>query len=146
MIIKWFRGKPKGWMVKFPINFVGAFISFIVMMIFFITKFAQVWSVLIFLPLIVYCFHRINNYFESVGEQLRLKYEEESVSIKGNVIIVPVAGITQVVENSICYAKSITDQVIAVYVSFDREEEKRFEEQWKQWQPDVRLVTLHSHY
>lgn len=146
MIIKWFRERPKGWMVKFPINFVGAFISFIVMMIFFITKFAQVWSVLIFLPLIVYCFHRINNHFESVGEQLRLKYEEESVSIKGNVIIVPVAGITQVVENSICYAKSITDQVIAVYVSFDREEEKRFEEKWKQWQPDVRLVTLHSHY
>ena len=45
------------------------------------------------------------------------------------------------------YAKSLSaDQVIAVYVAFDREEEKKFEEKWKVWQPEVRLVTLHSHY
>ncbi len=146
MILKWFREKPKGWIGKFIINFIGALISFIVMMIFFITKFAQVWSVLIFLPIIVYCFHQINKHFESVGEQLRLKAGEEPIKIEGNVIIVPVAGITQVVENSISYAKSLTDQVIAVYVSFDREDEKLFEQKWKNWQPDVRLVTLHSHY
>ncbi|MGJ7919924.1 APC family permease [Neobacillus sp. LXY-4] len=146
MIVKWFREKPKGWGYKFIINFVGALISFTVMMIFFITKFTQVWSVLLFLPIIVYCFHRINRHYESVGEQLRLKAGEPAVLIEGNVIIVPVAGITQVVENSINYAKSLTDQVIAVYVSFDREDEKLFEQKWKSWQPDVRLVTLHSHY
>ena len=38
------------------------------------------------------------------------------------------------------------DQMIAVYVSFEREDEKKFEEKWKKWQPDIRLVTLHSHY
>ena len=54
---------------------------------------------------------------------------------------------THVVENSLNYAKSLSaDQVIAVYVAFDREEEKKFEEKWKKWQPEVRLVTLHSHY
>lgn len=26
------------------------------------------------------------------------------------------------------------------------EDEKRFEEKWQKWQPDVRLVTLQSHY
>ncbi|AGK54765.1 APC family permease [Bacillus sp. 1NLA3E] len=146
MIIKWFREKPKGWVYKFIINLVGALISFTVMMIFFITKFGQVWSVLIFLPVIVYGFHRISKHYDSVGEQLRLKAGEAAVPINGNIIIVPVAGITQVVENSINYAKTLTDQVIAVYVSFDREDEKLFEQKWKNWQPDVRLVTLHSHY
>jgi hypothetical protein len=38
------------------------------------------------------------------------------------------------------------DQIIAVYVSFEREDEKVFEEKWKNWQPDVRLVTLQSYY
>ena len=67
--------------------------------------------------------------------------------IEGNVVIVPVAGITTVVENSLNYAKGLSpDQIIAVYVSFEREDEKKFEEKWKKWQPDVRLVTLHSHY
>lgn len=146
MIVKWLREKPQGWVYKLSINFVGALISFIVMMIFFITKFAQVWSVLIFLPIIILGFHRIKNHYESVGEQLRINKNEPAVPIEGNVIIVPVAGITQVVENSINYAKSLTDQVIAVYVAFDRDDEKLFEQKWKNWQPDVRLVTLHSQY
>ncbi|NMD70259.1 APC family permease [Bacillus sp. DNRA2] len=146
MLLKWLREKPKGWLSRFIINLTGALISFTVMMIFFITKFGQVWSVLIFLPIIVVCFHRVKIHYEAVGEQLRLKEDAGSVPIKGNVIIVPVAGITQVVENSISYAKSLTDQVIAVYVSFDRDDEKQFEQKWKSWQPNVRLVTLHSHY
>ncbi|MDP4171944.1 MAG: amino acid permease, partial [Bacillota bacterium] len=146
MIIKWLREKPAGWVAKLTANLIGTIITFTVLMIFFITKFGQVWSVLIFLPIIVLFFHRIHTHYEAVGEQLRLDPDHPAVKIEGNVIIVPVAGITKVVENSINYAKSITDQVIAVYVSFDREDEKRFEEKWEKWCPDVRLVTLQSHY
>lgn len=82
-----------------------------------------------------------------MGDQLSLKTCEPLVPIEGNVIVVPVAGMTHVVENSLNYAKALSaDQVIAVYVAFDREEEKKFEEKWEKWQPEVRLVTLHSHY
>ena len=72
--------------------------------------------------------------------QLRTSCADPVIPIEGNVIIVPVAGITKVVENSINYAKSLSvGQIIAVHVAFDKEEEKTFEEKWKQWQPDVRL-------
>ncbi|CAH0344740.1 APC family permease [Bacillus sp. CECT 9360] len=147
MLVKWIREKPKGWMVKLAINFVGALISFTVMMIFFLTKFGQVWPVLIFLPLIVFAFHRVKKHYQSVGEQLSIQSCEPAVPIEGNIVIVPVAGITHVVENSLNYTKSLSaNQIIAVYVAFDREDEKRFEERWNKWQPDVRLVTLHSSY
>ncbi|WP_243521624.1 APC family permease [Bacillus pseudomycoides] len=147
MVVKWIREKPQGWILKLTINLTGAIISFIVMSMFFLTKFAQVWTVLIFLPVIIIVFHRIRKHYEAVGDQLSLKTCEPIVPIEGNVIIVPVAGMTHVVENSLNYAKSLSpDQVIAVYVSFEREDEKKFEEKWKKWQPEVRLVTLHSHY
>ncbi|MGE6486768.1 APC family permease [Paenisporosarcina sp. NPDC076898] len=147
MLVKWMREKPKGWMVKLITNFVGAFISFAVMMIFFITKFGQVWAVLIFLPLLVYIFHKIKQHYISVGEQLSISTCEPAMPIEGNVIIVPVAGITHVVENSLNYAKSLKPtQIIAVYVSFERKDEHIFQEKWKKFQPDVRLVTLHSQY
>ncbi|MED1472609.1 APC family permease [Bacillus salipaludis] len=146
MIIKWVRQKPAGWVAKLTANLIGALITLTVLMIFFITKLGQVWFVFIFLPLIVILFHRINKHYEAVGEQLRVYNQQPAVPVEGNVIIVPVAGITRVVENSINYAKSLTDQIFAVYVSFDREDEKRFEEKWQKWQPDVRLVTLQSHY
>lgn len=147
MIVKWVREKPAGWIPKLMINATGAIISFIVTIMFFLTKFPQIWPVLIFLPIIIYMFHTIRKHYDAVGEQLRLTTCEPSFQIEGNVIIVPVAGMTHVVENSLKYAKSLSpNQILAVYVAFDREEEKRFKEKWKQWQPDVRLVTLHSHY
>ncbi|WP_409300867.1 APC family permease [Peribacillus sp. SCS-155] len=147
MMVKWIREKPSGWFLKLIINSVGALISFIVTIVFFLTKFAQVWPVLIFLPIIIFVFHKIRKHYEDVGDQLRLTTCEPAVPIEGNVIIVPVAGITHVVENSLNYAKSLNpDQIIAVYVAFERDEEKKFEEKWKKWQPDVRLVTLHSYY
>ncbi|MGG1398006.1 APC family permease [Bacillus salipaludis] len=146
MIIKWVREKPAGWVAKLTANLIGALITLTVLLIFFITKLGQVWFVFIFLPLIVLLFHRINKHYEAVGEQLRVYNQQPAIPIEGNVIIVPVAGVTRVVENSINYAKSLTDQIFAVYVSFDREDEKRFEEKWQKWQPDVRLVTLQSHY
>ncbi|QIZ08085.1 APC family permease [Priestia megaterium] len=147
MIVKWIREKPQGWLPKLIINTIGAIISFIVTMMFFLTKFTQVWSVLVFLPIILFVFYRIRKHYEAVGAQLSLTTCEPLMPIEGNVLIVPVAGMTNVVANSINYAKSLSqDQIIAVYVSFERDDEKNFEEKWKKWQPDVRLVTLHSHY
>ncbi|NRD77604.1 APC family permease [Bacillus sp. BRMEA1] len=146
MIVKWLREKPSGWLAKLTANLIGALITLTVLLIFFVTKFSQVWFVFIFLPLIVILFIRVNKHYEAVGEQLRIYAEEPAVPVEGNVIIVPVAGITKVVEHTINYAKSITDQIFAVYVSFDREDEKKFAEKWEKWQPDVRLVTLQSRY
>lgn len=147
MIVKWLREKPVGWKWKLTINTIGAIISFVVTLMFFLTKFTQVWPVLIFIPAIVYIFYKIKEHYDSVGEQLRIQSLEDKEMISGNVIIVPVAGITQVVSNSLAYAKSLKpDRLIAVYVAFSREDEKHLEEKWNKWQPDVRLVTLHSQY
>ncbi|WP_026694265.1 APC family permease [Peribacillus kribbensis] len=147
MLVKWIKEKPKGWLGKLIINAVGAIISFTVMMIFFITKFGQVWPVLIFLPVLVIIFHRIRRHYDAVGKQLRIASNKPVPPIEGNVIIIPVAGITHVVENSLNYAKSLSaDQIIAVYVSFEREDEKKFEDKWNKWQPGIRLVTLNSYY
>ncbi|AIQ64565.1 amino acid permease [Paenibacillus stellifer] len=147
MIVKWNREKPPGWLPKLIINSTGALISLIVTVMFFLTKFPQVWPVLVFLPLIIYLFHRIRKHYEAVADQLRLSTCEPSIPIDGNVIILPVAGITHVVENSLNYAKTLSaHQIIAVYVAFEREDEAVFEEKWAKWQPDVRLVTLYSPY
>ena len=147
MMVKWFKERPKMWIPKFIINTSGALICFGVSLMFFITKLAQVWPVFIFLPLIILIFHRIHKHYEAVGEQLRLTEDVSNSSVEGNVMIVPVAGLTRVVESSIRYAESLApDKLMAVYVSFDRETEKEFQEKWQQRFPNVRLVTLYSQY
>jgi len=147
MMVRWIRQRPAGWRPKLLINTIGAIISFTVTLVFFFTKFSEVWPVFIFLPLLLLVFHRIRKHYEAVADQLRVTASVEAVPIEGNVIIVPVAGITHVVMNSLNYAKSLSaQQIIAVYVPFDREEEALFEEKWNKWQPDVRLVTLYTPY
>ncbi|MBG9456781.1 amino acid permease [Lysinibacillus sphaericus] len=146
MMRKWWREKPKGWVAKFLINTIGAVISFVVAMMFFVTKLPQVWPVFIFLPIIIWTFHRIKQHYQTVGEQLRLDHEVLP-NVEGNVFIVPVAGITKVVENTLHYVQSLNvDKVIAFYVAFDQADAKAFEEKWKAWQPNVRLVTYYSPY
>ncbi|WP_054942961.1 APC family permease [Paenibacillus ihuae] len=148
MMIKWIRQKPEGWVSKLIINTTGALISFIVTIMFFLTKFPQVWPVLVFLPLIILLFYRIRKHYEAVADQLRISTcEEEPLAIEGNIIILPVAGITHVVENSLRYAQSLSaDQIIAVHVPFERDDEDIFEEKWKKFHPEIRLVTLYSPY
>ncbi|MCU9613243.1 APC family permease [Caldibacillus lycopersici] len=147
MMLKWLKEKPTGWVSKFTVNTFGAFICFIVTMMFIITKFAQVWPVFIFLPIIVSFFYKIRKHYDTVGEQLRVSADEDVPEIEGNIIIVPVSGITRVVEHSLNYAKSLhASQIIAVYVGFDRESIITFEEKWKKLHPDVRIVTLYSYY
>lgn len=146
MMRKWLRERPKGWQGKLTINTVGAIISFTVAAIFFVTKFGYVWPILIFVPVMVIIFHRIKSHYDSIGPQLKLT-DEMLPEMNGNVMIIPVSGITKMVRNSLNYAKTLNpDMIVAVYVSFDKEDLKAFEAKWKKWQPDIRLVTLYSPY
>lgn len=146
MIIKWIREKPQGWVPKLLTNLLGALISLTVLLIFFLTKFTHVWSIIVFLPIIIFIFHRIHNHYVAVGEQLRIDCNKLPKKMTGNIVIVPIAGITKVVEQSINYAETVGDQVIAVYVAFDKESEIRMQEKWKEWRPNIRLVTFVSSY
>lgn len=145
MVIKWIREKPAGWFPKLIANFVGAFISATVSIIFLTTKFTQVWSILVFLPLIVILFLRIRKHYEAVGDQLRLNNDIPE-KISGNIMIVPVAGITKVVERTMQYAQGIADEVYAVYISFDKESEEQMRVKWEAWNPNVKLIVVHSEY
>ena len=147
MIVKWLREKPQGWVSKLIVNTIGALISLIVTFMFFLTKLLHVWPVFVFLPIIVFLFYRVKKHYEDVSDQLRIIEDEEVKQIDGNVVIVPISGFTRVVENSINYAKALSpNRIIAVYVSFDYENEEDFEDKWNKWQPGIKLVTLHSPY
>lgn len=146
MMVRWLKLKPKGWVLRFAINTVGMLTTLGITLIFIITKFSHVWVVFIFLPLVMFLFFQIHRHYLNIAEQLRISMDVEKPVMKGSTIVVPVAGITRVVMNSLGYAKSLTDNVVAVYVGFDDEEIKRMEQKWAEWNPGVRLITLRSSF
>ncbi|MBD7969367.1 APC family permease [Paenibacillus gallinarum] len=146
MMIRWIKLKPSGWQIKLLINTVGMLTTLSITLIFIFTKFSQVWAVFIFLPLVIWIFMRIHRHYIHVADQLRINIQEDKLQIKGSTVVVPIGGITNVVRNSLSYAKSLTDNVVAVYVGFDDDSIHKMEEKWEGWNPGVRLITLKSSY
>ncbi|OXM83553.1 APC family permease [Paenibacillus rigui] len=146
MMIRWIKLRPAGWIVKLLINTVGMLTTLSITLIFIITKFEQVWMIFVFLPLVMLLFHRIYLHYENTANELRINLALDKPVIKGSTIVIPVAGITRVVLNTISYAKSLTDNVVAVYIAFDEEEIHRMEAKWEEWNPGVRLIVLRSRY
>lgn len=146
MMVRWIRLKPPGWPVKLAINTIGMLTTLIITLIFIVTKFSQVWMVFIFLPVVIMSFFKINRHYRCVAEDLRIDFKTEKPETKGSTIVVPVAGVTRVVMHSLGYAKSLTDNVVAVYVGFDEESIDKMERKWEEWNPGVRLIVLKSSY
>ncbi|GEP84439.1 amino acid permease [Staphylococcus piscifermentans] len=147
MVIKWIRERPKGWLLKLSANAVGGTITFVVFMIFLITKFSHVWSILIFLPFVVFVLLKIRSHYRDIAEELRTDAVfKELAHIEKNLALIPVSSISAIVDKSIEYAELTADRTIAVHVSFDRTKDKAFQEKWKNHYPGIRLVIVHSEY
>lgn len=146
MMIRWIRLKPANWMFGLVVNTIGMLTTLIITLIFIFTKFSQIWMVFIFLPIVIFVFYQIKKHYDNTADELRINIAHDKPAIKGSTIVVPVAGITRVVMQSISYAKSLTDNVVAVYVGFDEEEIERLEKKWEEWDPGVRLIVLRSSY
>jgi len=146
MMKRWVTTKPRGWVAPFLINTIGMLTTLTICLIFLITKFTQVWTIFVFLPIVIFIFRKINRHYTDLADELRLDIRTDKPQPKGSVIVIPVAGISQVVKNTISYAQSLTDDIVAVYVGFTDEDMKKMEERWNQWNPGVRLIVLRSHY
>ncbi|HEV2634197.1 MAG TPA: hypothetical protein VGX23_03560 [Actinocrinis sp.] len=59
-------------------------------------------------------------------------------------VIVPVGGINKVTEYALAAALSMGGEVLAVSVHLDADLACRFQEEWEQWDPGVRLEVLQS--
>lgn len=147
LVRKWLRDRVNGWHWKAFINSLGALVSFAVLMIFCFTKFTEgAWIVILLTPIILLGITKISRHYSNVAEQLRLNFDEKMTVPKEPIVIVPIAGIHRVVAQSLSYAKSLSPNVVAFYVSFSDEDEKKMEERWDEWNPGVRLVIFKSRY
>lgn len=146
MMKRWMTKGPRGWLVPFLINTAGMLVTLTITLIFLITKLEQVWIIFLFLPAVVFCFKKINQHYHDLADELRLDPETDKPQKRGSVIVIPVAGITQVVRNTISYAQSLSDEIVAVYVGFDEESIEKMEQKWEAWNPGVRLIVLRSRY
>jgi len=150
MVVHWWRERGRNWGRRALINGFGAIITGIVVFVIAVSKFfAGAWIVLIFIPVMMFIFKKIKRHYLDMAEQLHLPLEEGPYQAKPlgtHYVIVPVASPTRVVAETMRYAKKIGDEVIALHIATDKEAIPAVEEKWRQWNPEVNLVTVYSPY
>lgn len=139
--------KKAPWIRYLVINGIGTIATFVVLMIFIVTKFIHgAWIVVFLIPLLVLLFLRIHRHYVDVAQQLST---EGLVGLRPihHEVIVPISGIHRGVIAALEYAKSIAPHhVTAVYVNLDEEATQKLREKWQQWGSGVNLVVVASPY
>ena len=135
------------WKKSIVINALGALATFVVLVVFIITKFVHgAWLVVMIIPLLVLMFRAIHNHYSLVAKQLSTEGLDPLRPMK-HVVLVPISGIHRGVIHALEYAKSIAPgKVTAVYVDLDDEATRKLRQKWEQWGSGIKLVILQSPY
>jgi amino acid transporter len=134
------------WKKSIIINGVGAIATAVVLVVFIVTKFIHgAWIVVVVIPLLVLMFRSIHAHYQSVAKQLTTEGLEPLHAMR-HTVLVPISGIHRGVVKALQYARSISDNVVAVYVDFDEDATANLRQKWERWGAGVRLVVLPSPY
>jgi len=153
MVVHWRREKTPGWVMRAIINAVGALVTGIVVLIIGITKFSHgAWAVIVFIPFMIFIFKKIHCHYNDMSEQLHLPLEDfdpttaVTLTAGRNLVIVPVATPTNIVAQTLKYASSISNDVVALHIATDEASGLKVAEKWQAWNPGIELVTIYSPY
>jgi amino acid transporter len=146
MVVHWRKLRSPGWQLSAAINGVGALVTGIVLLVVAITKTHEgAWIILLLIPIHVLFFRATRKHYGQVQAQLSLAGWTPH-DPKRNVVLVPISGIHRAVVQALDYAKTLSTDVRAVYVSVDPKATAELRAQWPEWGRGVELVVLESPY
>ncbi len=129
---------------------MGAIVTGTVTLITVVAKFTQgAWLVVVAIPLVIIVFYKIHKHYQQVGRQLRVDDSEETMKNAIHAaakVIIPISSVSKVVIDSVRYARSISDDITAITIVFNEEEEQRIRTSWDRFYPEVELKVVYSHY
>ena len=131
----------KNWMVKMIINGLGAIATFVVMIVFAITKFHDgAWIVIILTPALVMVFFSIHHHYKALARQLSLENEILHIHASHNRVVIPISGVHQGTLAALRFARTLSSDVTVVHVSSDPAEADKIRKKWEIWGEGIRLV------
>ena len=154
MIVHWRRHREPGWRSALAINAVGAVATGLVAVIVGATKFPSgAWLSMAIMAATMAILWRIKVHYDSASQQLGSgmgdggairEYYTTAAKRVPPAVLVPVENIDNAVLRTVAYARSISQNAIAIHVSDSREEAEALRRRWEASVPDVPLVIVES--
>ncbi len=147
MVVRWFKQRTAHWQLLAFINGLGALVTLVVLGVIVLTRFTHGgWIVVVLIPLIVWMFYQIHHHYVSTAAQLSLEDYGAPPRIHRHRVVVPISGVHRGVLQALNYARTLSDDVTAVYVETDSAETERIRVKWERWGDGIRLEVLTSEY
>ena len=128
-------------------NGAGSVLTAIVTVVFAVTKFRDgAWVVLLVIPLVVLVFYAIHRHYTDIARQLSLDDFGSPPRVDRHRVILPVSNVHRGTVAGLGYARALSQDVTAVYVSMDPEAAEALQQKWGLWGGGVRLVIVNSPY
>jgi len=147
MIRHWLRERPRGWQRRLAINAFGCTLTAVVAVVVVVAKAPASFLVLILIPLLVFLMLAIRHQYEKQAVELAVR---EDIVFAGphreQRAVVPVNGINRAVVQAVTFARTIAQDVRAVYVTEDADEAEQMRRRWERQLPGVPLVIVESPY
>lgn len=146
MVRHWWRARGRGWWLKAAINAMGMLATGSAVTIIGITKFTEgAWISLGLIPLLVLGFLQVRAHYRGVTDQLSMAGLPPSLKPPPRPrVVVPISGVHRGMVDAIAYARSISDDVTALYIELEPGAGDRMRERWEDWWPDVPLAVRPS--
>jgi amino acid transporter len=147
MIRHWLRERPAGWQRRLAINAFGCVLTAIVAVVVTAAKAPESFIVLLLVPCLVTMMLFIRHQYE--GQTTELLVRDDIVFAgphREQRAVVPVNGINRAVVQAVTFARTIANDVRAVYVTDDADEAEVLRRRWERQLPGVPLVIVESPY
>jgi amino acid transporter len=140
------RHDPR-WALKMGVNGFGAGLTAVVTVVFAATKFRDgAWVVLLLIPALVGAFYAVHRHYRDLARRLSLERFGPPPRVDRHRVILPISGVHRGVVAGLTYARALSEDVTAVYVSAEPTQTEEIERKWGLWGGGVRLVVVDSPY
>jgi amino acid transporter len=148
MVVHWWKERGSQWGLKSFINGIGALATLTTLVVVVITKFlGGAWITILLIPLIVLGFRKIASHYQQVRKQLSLNGLPPSLKpVEPTRVVIPISGVHRGMVGAVNFARSISDNVTAVYVELEPGAGGKARAEWESWWPDVPIVIVTSPY
>jgi amino acid transporter len=157
MVLYWKRRREPGSRGALLINLVGAAATGVVGVIVGATKFLDgAWLSMTAMAVILFLLWRIRVHYGSAQSQLAeglstdehvaAQYYSGAAKSVQPIVLVPIEEIDRAALRTVAYARSISQNAVAIHVSDTRERGEELHRRWEESVPDVPLVIVESPY
>lgn len=146
MVVRWNRLRTPGWRASRMLNGLGALATGTVAVVVAVTKFTHgAWMVIVLIPFLVLTFRAIHRHYQYASEQMMITSPIDPKAVQ-HIMVVPIAKLNGISQQTLAYARSITPNVSAVHITGDEESIQHMQSEWRQMHPDISLVIIESPY